>query len=350
MSARDLAVQGITVAIDPRGEATVAWVDEPDDNGLLHGHKTVRAAFRTSEGHWSAVQSIGRSGAFFYASPRLAATSDGTVALTYNAGVFGPSHVMSAWRSRGHRFGSLRPIAASSGLMDPNLAVDSGGVVYLVGTRNCDRSTSAGVLYTATARGRRFGTARVIAPGPAAHVQLSVLGRGSAVVAWLARSCNTTEDLTGAPMTAALRGATVTPPVRLDFAPATGITLAGAPRGADVSWTAFPINAPGGALLSSHVSAAGVPTVAQSPVDQWIAVAADSRGDQVMRRVSSPATTPLSPLAVRGATGAFELAPITGAGWPWTAGTTGAADGAALAAMTSASRRIVATVWRPTHP
>ena len=51
---RDLAARGLTVAVDRRGEVTVAWID-----ALPHGHRTVRAAYRTLDGHWSAVQAIG---------------------------------------------------------------------------------------------------------------------------------------------------------------------------------------------------------------------------------------------------------------------------------------------------
>jgi hypothetical protein len=81
---RDLAARGTAVALDRRGELTVAWIEQASDAGRLHGPKVVRAAYRTLDGRWSGAQAVGRSSAFNYATPRLAATPDGAVALTYN--------------------------------------------------------------------------------------------------------------------------------------------------------------------------------------------------------------------------------------------------------------------------
>ena len=53
---RDLAARGTAVALDPRGELTVAWIEQASDNGLRHGRKTVRAAYRTPGGRWSRLQ------------------------------------------------------------------------------------------------------------------------------------------------------------------------------------------------------------------------------------------------------------------------------------------------------
>src|SRR4051794_20593163 len=39
VSRRDLAARGPAVALDSRGELTVAWVEQASDNGLWHGPK-----------------------------------------------------------------------------------------------------------------------------------------------------------------------------------------------------------------------------------------------------------------------------------------------------------------------
>ena len=118
---RDLAARGTAVALDARGELTVAWIEQASDNGRTHGRKTVRAAYRTPGGRWSRVQAIGRSSAFNFATPRLAATADGTVVLTYNAHTNAAPGVAAAWRSRGRPFGSPQSVPTDGQyLFDPD--------------------------------------------------------------------------------------------------------------------------------------------------------------------------------------------------------------------------------------
>ncbi|HEV8152185.1 MAG TPA: hypothetical protein VGP78_04590 [Solirubrobacteraceae bacterium] len=149
VAGRDLAARGAAVALDGRGELTVAWIEQASDNGRTHGHKTVRAAFRTPTGRWSPTQAVGRSSAFNYAAPRLAATPGGTVVLTYNARVAAAPGVAAAWRSRGHRFGAIQAVPTGHGyLLDPTLAYDPAGRAFLTGTQGCDSRQSSAVLFT----------------------------------------------------------------------------------------------------------------------------------------------------------------------------------------------------------
>jgi hypothetical protein len=350
LSARERAVQGVAVTIDRRGEATVAWIDQPVSAGTLHGHRTVRAAFRTARGAWSPVQAVGRSSAFFYAHPRLAAAPDGSVVLTYNAGVKAAPGVAAAWRSRGHRFGSVRAVPTDRGyLMAPSLLVDRRGVAHLAGTAGCDRGGSTGRLYTATSRTRRFGRGRTIAPAPAKDVRLSLTGPGTGLVAWRRANCSTTEDLPGAPAAAVLRADAPGATVALGADPATDLTLAGR----DVSWAAQPLTSPVALLQTTTVGEDGTAAPATSPPGGWVPVAADALGDAVLRQAPVAGAGAVNAVAARAAgSDRLEPAAVQAAGWPWSAGTAGAPDGGALAVLASVplsspAPALEASVWRP---
>ena len=353
LSATDLAVQGVSVALDRRGETTVAWVDQRIRKGVFVGHKTIRAAFRAPTGHWSKVQAVGRSSHFFNASPRLATASNGTVALTYNADVATAPGVSAAWRTPGHPFGRAQVLTTamrSRGyLTDPTLAFDPAGTAYLAGTLDCDRAAGRGVIYTATTRTRRFVTGRTIAPAPANSLRLAVTGSGIAIVTWLAQTCNTSEDLTGPPMAAALRHGAITPPTALTQDQAGLPTVTGAAGGAaSASFLSYPAGAPNGMVATTRIGADGKAQPVVAPVDGWVPVVTDIGGDQLVRQVTTPETSPLAPIAARPAgNGPLEPAPVLAAGWPWSAGAVAASSGRALAVLSVAGRRFVATIWHP---
>jgi hypothetical protein len=155
---RDLAARWLTVAVDRRGEVTVAWIE-----ALPRGHRTVRAAYRTLDGHWSAVQAIGFSSAFSYAVPRLAVAPDGRVLVSYVAGVRAAPGIGVAWRQPGHRFGALRGVRRL-GLFDP---VPAFGRAYISGiAQSDDESRSRGVVRLTTpavAAGSGYGAPRALA-------------------------------------------------------------------------------------------------------------------------------------------------------------------------------------------
>lgn len=345
---RGWIVRGLTLVLDRRGRATVAWVDQPRPSG----HRTVRAASRTAAGRWSAVQAVGRSSSFLNAQPRLAAAADGSVVLAFNAGVRAAPGVAVAWRTATGRFGAIGAVPGRRMLTEPVLRVDGGGRVLLAGTRDCDRRSSAGVLHTATVRGRRFGAARVVAPAPARHVQMVLDGGGTPVFAWLRGMCSTTEDLTGIPAAATLRGRSATAPVTLDRAPAFGLVLAGARGGGTASWVTYPATQPGPLLLGAAIAADGTAAPAAGPPEAWVPVASDASGDQLVRQVPDP-EAPTGAFGARpGGAVAVAAAPVRAAGFPWTASAAGAADGRALAALAPSdvgvSRpALVTAVWRP---
>jgi hypothetical protein len=352
LARRDVAARGVAVALDARGELTVAWIEQASDAGSLHGHKTIRAAYRRSDGRWSSVQSVGRSAAFNNASPRLTALPDGSVALTYNAFTSGPSGVAAAWRSPGRSFGRAQTVPVGHDhLLDPALATDPAGTVYLTGTRGCTRS-DARVFVAVAPSGRRRFTSRVVVSGtPGKSARLAVIGAGTVAASWLSGRCNTTEDSGGVPMATTIRDGHAAAPVALGTDAAISLVTSPVAGGADVSFATFPSTMPGGTLMTAHVLADGTVGAPAPPADGWIALAGDAAGDRLIGH-PDPNAAVVTPLAARSVTGrADEPAPVPAVGG-WNTGVVAAPTGRALAVLSfrplsSMTPAIVLTVWRP---
>jgi len=351
VDARDLAARGATVALDARGELTVAWIEQASDAGRWHGHKTVRAAYRSPSGRWSFVRAVGRSAAFNYASPRLAATNTGTVVLTYNGFTSRTSGVVAAWRSRGRPFGSVQFVPVGHDhLLDPTLAVDPRGTAYLTGTLGCTGSAAKVIVAVAPSQRRRFTRRITVDAAPGKVVRMAVMGPETVAMAWLNGRCNTTEDTGGVPRATTLRDGAAAPPVDLGSSAGTGLIVSPALTGAEVSFTTWPSTAPNGTLAVSAVSADGRIEAPRGPVDGWIALAGDPAGDQVVGR-PEPAGGVTTPLAARAA-GVLESAPVAAVGFPWTGSALAAHDGRALAALSfsplsSMTPSLMIALWRP---
>jgi hypothetical protein len=344
---RDLAARGAAVALDARGELTVAWIEQASDAGRTHGHKTVWAAYRTAAGRWSPKQAVGRSAAFNFATPRLAATPGGTVALSYNGRAPAGRGVVAAWRTRGRAFGRLQSVPTGGQyLAEPTLAFDPAGRAFLTGTQGCFGGTGGVAVFIAPPGRRRF-TARASATTASGKgVRMAVMGRDSIALTWLTGTCNTTEDLGGAPYATTVRDGVAASPAALANGPAMSLIASPGPGGAELSFTAM---ATMPRLMTSRVTAdGGVGTAADA---DWIALAGDPAGDQLIGR-PDPVGGAVTPLAARTATGETEPAPLPAVGFPWTAGTVAAHDGRALAVLSfrplsSIKPSIVLSVWRP---
>jgi hypothetical protein len=348
LAARNRGVQGLAVVLDARGELTVAWVEQASAHGRRHGHITLRAAYRTPTGRWSAVQAVSRTSAFFYAQPRLAAARDGTVALTFNAAVRAAPGVGVAWRSPGHRFGQVQsvPTGRRGYLQEPALAFDSGGRAYLTGIARCDdEQHSAGVLLTTTSRSRRFGAPRTITPQPATHLRFVVTGRGRATATWLRAGCSTSEDLAGAVQGRIVAGTRLGAPVTVDPLSSTAPSLARA-TGADVdaAWTEYGPLAPGGRVVTSRIGSSGSASPPSAPGDGWVPIVADGRGDQLVERLAPANTGAPGAAGARSGGAPVEPSPLDGSAW-----FTGAAApfGQALAAARPGTAALKVSVWRP---
>ena len=216
VAGRDRAARGTAVALDARGELTVAWVEQASDNGRTHGPKLVRAAYRLRDGHWSPPRTIGRSSSLNYAAPRLAVATGRSVVLTYNARVPGLRGVAAAWRASGRPFGAPRSVPLGREyLLEPTLAADLQGRVFLTGTRGC--ATSDGAVEVAIAPpGRARFTRRVTLTTTSGHaVRMSVRAPDAVTVGWLSGGCDTTEELGGRPSVTIVRGGVAAPPTAL---------------------------------------------------------------------------------------------------------------------------------------
>ena len=328
----------IAVALDRRGETTVAWIESNVRSGLL------RTAFRSPEGRWSPVQTLSSSAAGGVGNLRLASARDGTVALTFSTRQprIALEGAAAAWRSAGHRFGAVRRLALPHALTQPTLAADAAGNFYLAGNARC-----RGVVFTATARWRRFGAGRTIAPGPVREMSLAVAGRGSAVLTWLAAACGSTGPVSGVPMTATLDHGTITPAVGLGDPHGTELNLAGARGGAEVSWQTS--SGPQPLLRAATIAVDGTPRPPQTRSDGWAAAAADSRGNELVMKGADLRDEGRRTATRRADGGPLARAPIRVAGAYWRTRLAGAADGAGLAAIHHRrhSARIVAAIWRP---
>ena len=104
-------------------------------------------------------------------------------------------------------------------------------------------------------------------------------------------------------------------------------------------------------LMQSRITADGAIGAPVPVGDDWLALAGDPAGDQLVGHPDPLLAT--TPLAARPAAGApIEPAPLPAVGYPWTNGTLAAHDGRALAVLSfrplsSMTPSIVLAVWRP---
>ncbi len=327
---------GVALVLAPSGEPTVAWVEQAG-----HGHREVRAAYRTPSGRWSTVQAVGDATPLAYAYPRLAVAANGTVALVYNAGVRATPGMAVAWRRPGRPFGRIAAVPGGR-LSEPTLAFDRTGTAFLAGTASCDNeSQSHGVVLTASASSHRFGRPRTITPRPATELRFVVTGAGRGLASWIGAGCSTTELLPGS-INVRPVGLSSAGFVRM-LAPAyaNDLQMVAAPGGADLTWTG--VNS--FALLVAHVSSAGVSSTPGTPADGWVPIGADAAGDQVLQSaVAQNVGQPRATAARAAGSTTAALSPIAGPAW-WIAG--GSTTGHALIVATTITGALRVATWTP---
>lgn len=345
---RNWAIGGLAIALDGRGETTVAWVERASTRGLLHGHIAIRSAFRTTSGRWSAVQRITYTSPFRHTFPRLAAAPGGRVLLAFNAGVKAAPGVAVARRRPGHAFGRIQSLNTGRRgyLFDLQAAFDKAGKGYLAGVRDCDTDHSAGVLFTAPTSVGRFTASRVVAPAPVRELHLALAGPGEGTLAWLATACSTTEYHAGPVQTAALRTGRVTAPTSITDAPGFEISLSLGPGGtAEAAWTASPPEAPGGGVRIARSDASGAFGSPFAPPAGLFAVAADAAGDQIVA-IAKPSNTRFPDrIGIRTPDGTVAFAPLPSGRLFSIATVAPSGRGAAIATPTMARLRVA--TWRP---
>ncbi len=210
-------VGGVSVALDSRGELTVAWIDAARlRNGGTSNRHTVRAVYRTPSGRWSGVHAVGVSGPFLDAAPRLAVAGNREVLLTWLAHIPNAPSVAAAWRRPGHGFGGVGSVSASkmSLLYDPRPLFDSGGSAHVYGTGECGRNT-CGVMFSTAAHSHRFGPRLIFAPGPSQDPVVSFSAPGQAIFAWESGNFESSEPFFAAPFARVMSRGALSAPVAL---------------------------------------------------------------------------------------------------------------------------------------
>ena len=354
---------GVTVVLDARGELTVAWIEEPSSS---NGPHVVRSVRRTPAGRWTAPQTIGRSVAFYDATPKLAVAPDGRVLLSWYAG--SSAGVRAAWRSPGRPFVAASTVTRTA-ITDPTPAFDAGGGAHVYGIVRCDSRAAHGVVLDSRSGSRRFGAPVLVAPAPASELAISYAGRGRALAAWQRSECSTLEPSPGAAAARAMvNGAWRRPYVPDPRATAAEVTpVAAGAGGGTVGWVNQPYAPAPPVVLSMTADTSGAFSAPAAPAGRLAAVARDAAGDVVIedllarRELSEARTSPggpgsPSPVAMLAAGAATDepspMSPFTGT--PLALSLSGVAvampvtgRGAAIAWQAGASARVTIATWRP---
>lgn len=356
----DALVGSVAVALDARGELTVAWVDAARGRtGATVGPHTIRAAYRTPSGKWSPVQIIGHSGPFLSADLRLAAAASREVLLTWRADTKNAPGVAAAWRKPGHLFGPESAVSrAKSAMMgDPTSLFDSGGAAHVYGTVGCGRGIRTCTTMVSTApRSHRFGAPQLIAPASAEFPVVSFSAPGRALIAWEAGDYEDLEPSFAAPYARVMTGESLSPPVALQpgsvipVSPVNAVAANGG--GGTVSWSETPAQYPSSSRTmlavgdaSGHFSAPSVSPVGLMPMLR------DGAGDTLLKLgwTGGPAGTPSSPVAMQPAgVSAVQASPMP---LPPLASLAGVVTtqpvGAGAAAAWVVGAKLEISTWRP---
>ena len=364
----DAIVGGVAVALDARGELTVAWIAAARArNGGTSGPHTIRAAYRNASGRWSAAQKVGSSGPLMSADLHLAVAPDREVLLTWVAHTARAPGVAAAWRRAGHGFGAEGAVSRAKGAMMilPTAVFDSGGAAHVYGTGGCGRRGCATMVST-KAHGHRFGAPLLIAPAPAEYPIVSFSAPGRALIAWEAGIFEDLEPSFAAPYARIMSAGALGPPIALQ--PGTALTasavnaVAANGGGGTASWVAWPATSPPGPgapfVMLAALGADGRFSQPSVAADGLVPALRDGAGDTLLRQIGPSAAleagAPPSPIAMRPAAGGppqpspVQLPSGTPAPSAFLAGlaTTEAAGAGAAVAWVAGTQLSVAT-WRP---
>lgn len=369
-------IASVTVALDARGELTVAWIEEPSSTGASNGSLTVRALYRTASGRWSAPQAVVRSGtAFYYAHLELAVAPGGEVLLTWNAG--SAAGIDAAWRSPGHAFGAASIVSGSknAAIFDPTPVFDPGGGAHVYGTGVTSTPRPAppkppprtrGVMLSTAAHSHRFGAPVIIVPPPADGLVVSFSAPGQALAAWLREPYPyDSESPWGSPYARVMLHGSWSAPVALEPHSEGNVVTAVAGRGGggSVGWL---VGMPPRLPMMATADATGRFSGSSTPASDLVPVARDGAGDVVLQDILLPeewrdgitSTSPISvsPVAIEplagGAPESSPLAPFVGTPLTLSLSAFATAEafvgrGAALVWQNGATGQIAISTWRP---
>jgi hypothetical protein len=330
-SARHRA-DALAVTLDPRGEATVAWIARTRTSTGV-----VLAAYGNRNRPWTPARTVGGG----ISDLRAVVASDGEVLLTWAAGKVG-----YAVRSPGHRFHAPRSVnrprafggLPRSGPLGVIPAYDTRGRAYLAG--RCDAAVAIARPHTP-----RFTRTAILVSGPIVGMSFSVTGAGDGIAGWAAGACTQDEMVPATPgpvVAAALRGGRFVTAATLDPAARVVTTnaVAASGGGGTVTW-GMP-----GSVFSAWLRPTGPAGPPALVPDGRIVLTADGGGDQVLSATPGGVLDfAPSDVAVRPVTGGpDEPAPLRGG----VAVAVSAPSGRALAVMGQTAANVRAlTVWQP---
>ena len=321
---------GVAVALDARGELTVAWIDAARGrNGATLYPHTIRAAYRSPSGRWSPAQVVGYGGPFLDAHLRLAVAPNREVLLTWVAHTKSAPGVAAAWRKAGHRFGSASAVSrAKSAMMgDPTPLFDSGGAAHVYGTVGCNRIHTCATMVSTAPRSHHFGAPLLIAPAPAEYPVVSFSAPGRALIAWEAADYQDLEPFGSTPYARVMSGGSLGAPVALQSrsasVPGPPDAVAANGGGGTVSWLeSLPYPTPSRTMLAVGDGGGRFSAPSVSPFG-LIPALRDGAGDMLLTPAwinpyaalgggpTGPAGTAMSPVAMQPAGGgALQLSPI----------------------------------------
>ena len=341
-------VGAAAVAIDRRGELTVAWSSYPTAKSA----GVARAAHGPIVGHWAVSRDLGPLSGNTD-KMRLAVAPDGRVLLVWiGATRKSPNDGAQfvAWRAPGHNFGS------STALSRPRtheLAVpvfDAAGTAYL--SAACDR-----VVRIAAPHSSRFGRPIFVAPGAVSGFSVSVSDRGTGLVSWGTGECPSDAGggSFGPVYVRTLKSGTFAPARMLggagEFITFTA-AVAAPGGGGTVSWPRMLLSPAPYASSTVRLSPDGVPGPVVDLPNALAPVAADGGGDLVFAHPFDVGTVPYSAV-IRPASGGPDqpsplAPPLLGF---YTPGFAVASPGRAVAAArtntTNGRHQLQLSVWRP---
>jgi hypothetical protein len=308
---------------------------------LVHGRWP---APRLLAGRWR----IGWINGFAFNQPRIALARDGTVLAVWEgcrsaracAGVLGDGgayareHVVAAWRSPSHPFGSAKAVAAAPPLSAPQF--DADGTAYL--TSEC-----SGTVAIAPAHSHGFRRV-VLTDGPAQSFRLALSGAGEGAASWIAGACSYDEasgDTSGPLFVGVLRAGAFMTPVALAAAPAAveSANAVAAPPGVVITWNVILPSA----LAQFLVGVNGVGMLGTIEADPAaLPIAADGGGDVLYQPQGATGSAPGAFVQPAG-TGADEPAPVSSSA---RAAAAGAGRGFALTWIAHDST-LELSIWRP---
>jgi hypothetical protein len=269
----------LAVGLDQRGAATVAWVTQTRRQARAGRYGTLRAAFGTARGPWSAAQRLaGAAG-----GPRMALDAAGETLLSWEA-----ARATVAWRAPGDRFGRphalARPRLSPASDDDDTLTplFDADGRAYL--DASCDPAVALSAPHV-----HRFSRTAVLSSAAGHGISFGVTRHGDGVASWISGRCAGGRTPDGALQAAVLHGGAFAAPFALgppDQRVDSVVAVPAPGGGGIVTWSGS-----GPDWLQSRVGPRGEQTAAQ-PVDDPAPFLLDAGGDLALNDLEfAPAPT-----------------------------------------------------------